>query len=207
MAIDKDKVYLKEIVTKNWPTTGFEKFNTSKPGTIVWDTGSLIDVILNEMMAHLTSSRHLIARSFNPTLNGSKLSSERILIASLPLLQSFLIAKASEVVDDLTRETKIRIEEFVVMQRVPYSQNHYLFENISKLRSKCLLDEVMASLPKGDKVVSVNPESLASTVRNVFTRNQEKSVDKHMAEEMQHALSSYGKVAQKIHRYCSHDLH
>ena len=33
--------------------------------------------------------------------------------------------------------------------------------------------------------------------KNIFQRNQERSVDDHMAEEMQHALNAYGKVALK----------
>jgi hypothetical protein len=120
---------------------------------------------------------------------------EAKLIASFPVFQSFLIAKASEVVEDLTRETRSRIEEFVEREKVPYTQNHYLFENVCKLRSQRLMDEVISSLPTGTK--TVNPASLAATVKNVFTRNQERSNDEHMAEEMQHALSGYGKVAFK----------
>jgi hypothetical protein len=122
---------------------------------------------------------------------------ESKLIASFPAFQRFLIAKASEVVEDLTRETRSRIEEFVEREKVPYTQNHYLFENVCKLRSQRLMDEVISSLPTGTNDVSVNPASLASTVKNVFTRNQERSVDEHMAEEMQHALNGYGKVAFK----------
>ena len=59
------------------------------------------------------------------------------------------------------------------------------------------MDEVISSLPPGINNVTVNPASLAATVKNVFTRNQERSNDAHMAEEMQHALSGYGKVAFK----------
>jgi len=122
---------------------------------------------------------------------------EAKLIASFPVFQSFLIAKATEVVEDLTRETRSRIEEFVEREKVPYTQNHYLFENVCKLRSQRLMDEVISSLPPGTNDVTVNPASLAATVKNVFTRNQERSNDEHMAEEMQHALSGYGKVAFK----------
>jgi len=80
---------------------------------------------------------------------------------------------------------------------VPYTQNHYLFENVCKLRSQHLKDEVISSLPSGTSNVSVNPKSLAAIVENVFTRNQERSNDEHMAEEMQHYLNGCGKVALK----------
>jgi hypothetical protein len=112
-------------------------------------------------------------------------------------LQTYLITKAAEVVDVLTRETKSRVYEFVEREKVPYTQNHYLFENVCKLRSQRLLDEVSRVLPQGDASITVNPKTLRSTVRNIFQRNQERSVDDHMAEEMQHALNAYGKVALK----------
>lgn len=112
-------------------------------------------------------------------------------------LQTYLVTKAAEVVDVLTRETKRRVLEFVEREKVPYTQNHYLFENVCKLRSQRLMDEVNQALPQGDDNHYVNPQSLRATVKNIFQRNQEKSVDDHMAEEMQHALNAYGKVALK----------
>lgn len=113
-------------------------------------------------------------------------------------LQTYLITKAAEVVDALTRETKSRVLEFVEREKVPYTQNHYLFENVCKLRSQRLMDEVTQALPQDTGInVSLNPETLRSTIKNIFQRNQERSVDDHMAEEMQHALNAYGKVALK----------
>ena len=120
---------------------------------------------------------------------------EAKLIASFPVFQSFLSAKASEVVEDLTQEARNRVEEFVEREKVPYTQNHYLFENVCKLRTQRLKDEVISSLPSGTS--TVNPASIAAIVENVFTRNQERSNDEHMAEEMQHYLNGYGKVALK----------
>eukprot|EP00984_Skeletonema_dohrnii_P035509 scaffold35367_cov233-Skeletonema_dohrnii-CCMP3373.AAC.1 len=113
-------------------------------------------------------------------------------------LQTYLITKAAEVVDALTRETKSRVLEFVKREEVPYTQNHYLFENVCKLRSQRLMDEVTQALPEDNgSSISVNPKTLRATVKNIFQRNQERSVDEHMAEEMQHALNAYGKVALK----------
>jgi len=122
-------------------------------------------------------------------------------IAPFPLFQTYLITKACEVVEYLARDTKRKIEQFIEREKVPYTQNHYLFENVCKLRSQRLMNEVLAALPQGSDfnkgTKSVNTYSLASTVKNVFQRNQERSVDDHMAEEMQNALNGYGKVALK----------
>lgn len=117
-----------------------------------------------------------------------------------PLLQSYLITKATEVVECVTKETSTKVKEFVEREKVPYTQNHYLFENVCKLRSERLMNEVLSSLPLSTStngLASINAASLRSTVKNVFQRNQERSVDDHMAEEMQNALNSYGKVALK----------
>jgi hypothetical protein len=122
---------------------------------------------------------------------------EAKLIASFHLFKSFLTAKASKVVEDLTIEARQRIEEFVTREKVPYTQNHYIFENLCKLRTQRLMDEVLSALPAGEEDVEVDPITLAAAVTNIFKRNQERSVDDHMAEEMQHALNSYGKVAMK----------
>lgn len=122
---------------------------------------------------------------------------EAMLITSFHLLKSFLTAKASKVVEDLTKEARQRMEEFVTREKVPYTQNHYIFENLFKVQSQRLMDEVLSALPAGEEDVEVDPATLAAAVTNIFKRNQERSVDNHMAEEMQHALNSYGKVAIK----------
>eukprot|EP00985_Skeletonema_marinoi_P030661 scaffold33231_cov80-Skeletonema_marinoi.AAC.1 len=67
-------------------------------------------------------------------------------------LQTYLITKAAEVVDALTRETKRRVLEFVEREKMPYTQNHYLFENVCKLRSHRLMDEVTRALPEDNGV-------------------------------------------------------
>ena len=245
---EKDKVYLKEIVTAKTPNTGSAASSKEKPGAIcivarrgvylklddvTYDELTPIERVLvrpnpewiKNIIRHnrpyelpiFTSTnvfKAIVADLINnewtqPTMDlldsTSKLMDtaaedfikETKLIAAFPVFQSFLIAKASEVVEDLTRETRSRIEEFVEREKVPYTQNHYLFENVCKLRSQRLMDEVISSLPTGTDNVTVNPASLAATVKNVFTRNQERSNDEHMAEEMQYALSGYGKVAFK----------
>ena len=57
------------------------------------------------------------------------------------------------------------------------------------------MDEVLASFPSDGTTVSSSVSR--SNVKNVFQRNQERSVDDHMAEDMQNALNAYGKVALK----------
>ena len=122
-------------------------------------------------------------------------------IKSIPLLAAYLCGKATEVVENLKQDVAVKVNEFICREKVPYTQNHYLFENVSKLRSQRLMDEVLAAISgtcgEGASQVVVVPSSIHSNIKNVFQRNQKKSVDDHMAEEMEHALNSYGKVALK----------
>lgn len=117
-------------------------------------------------------------------------------IDSLPALRQLLSWKSSEVVDKLKKEALVKVNEFVRREQVPYTQNHNLYENISKLRSMRLMDELLQMLGKHDaKGAKVDHSSVVATVHSVFERNQAKPMDDHMAEEMQHALDGYGKVA------------
>jgi Ca2+-binding EF-hand superfamily protein len=116
-------------------------------------------------------------------------------IESLPQFRQFLLLKSSEIVENLKEEALVNVVKLVARERTPYTQNHYLFENLSKLRSQRLMEEVMAMIGTGDG--EIDKSTVASVVKNVFERNQAKSMDDHMAEEMQHALNAYGKVALK----------
>ena len=120
-------------------------------------------------------------------------------IRSVPRLASFLGDKSAQAIKQLQKDTERKLMEFVQREKVPYTQDHYLYENLSKLRFQRLMDEVMQAIEgtnsDGDAVAPSRDVSAA--VRNVFERNQKKSVDEHMAEEMQHALNAYGKVAFK----------
>lgn len=115
-------------------------------------------------------------------------------IKSVPKLASFLDNKSTEAIKELQKDTERKLLEFVNREKVPYTQDHYLYENLSKLRSQRLMDEVMQVI---EGTGSNENAAVSTAVRNVFERNQKKSVDEHMAEEMQHALNAYGKVAFK----------
>ena len=116
-------------------------------------------------------------------------------IESLPNLRNFLKRTSTEVVEELKEESRKKIVDFVDRETIPYTQNHYLYENISKLRSKKLQDEMIAMI--GNDQGLIDKSAVIKIVQNVFERNQGRSMDDHMAEEMQNALNAYGKVALK----------
>lgn len=124
-------------------------------------------------------------------------------IKSIPNLASFLFDKSAETIKELLVDTERKLMEFVQREKVPYTQDHYLYENLSKFRSQRLMDEVMQAIDgtnvnrTADKEAVSSSYDVSTAVRNIFERNQKKSVDEHMAEEMQHALNAYGMVAFK----------
>jgi len=119
-----------------------------------------------------------------------------VTIASLPTLTKFLFSQASDVVQNIKEEAKDELEKFIERERTPYTQNHYLFENLSKLRTESLMEEVLSSVHQHTDDNTSNSD-LASTIQLIFERNQKRSIEEHMSEEMQNALDAYGKVAYK----------
>ena len=115
-------------------------------------------------------------------------------IDSLPRLRNFLAVKSKEIVYELKDEARAVVLAFIERERIPYTQNDSLFDNLSKLRSKRLMDEILVHVGgPGD----IDRASVETAIRTVFGRNQGRSMDDHMSEEMQHALNAYGKVSLK----------
>lgn len=124
------------------------------------------------------------------------------MIKSLPSLAKYLIRKSCDVVETIKQDTESEIKKFIEREQTPFTQNHYLFENLSKLRTQRLMDEVLASVSLHCNLQEKAPtesltDNLSSAIQNIFEMNQKRSIDDHMAEEMQNALDSYGKVAYK----------
>ena len=136
----------------------------------------------------------LMVRSSSNFINSVKT------IKSLPSLTDYLIRTSSEVVETIKEETANEISKFIDREKTaPFTQNHYVFENLIKLRSKPLMDDLLSSVrslsPDGDDRVSTN--DVTAAILNIFEKNERRSIDDHMSEELMNALDSYGKVAYK----------
>jgi hypothetical protein len=90
---------------------------------------------------------------------------------------------------------KEKVVDFIRREKVPYTQNHYLNENLSRVRSKRLEEGLREALSGSDIVIPRSTVNAANT--SVFQQDQKMSVDEHMADDMQHALDAYGKVSLK----------
>jgi len=116
-------------------------------------------------------------------------------LGRFPKFLKFLSRKCEDVVESATQETKKKLEDFIKAEKVPYSQDHYLFENIAKKRHQFLLERIKSTIP--EEPYSIESTEVLEIIENAFEANRKKSVDEHMAEEMLHILDGYGKVAVK----------
>ena len=145
-------------------------------------------------MKLLDFTASLMVRSSSNFINSVKT------MKSLPSLTDYLIRTSSEVVETIKEETANEISKFIEREKTaPFTQNHYVFENLIKLRSKPLMDDLLSSIrslsPDGDDRVSTN--DVTAAILNIFEQNERRSIDDHMSEELMNALDSYGKVAYK----------
>lgn len=75
----------------------------------------------------------------------------------------------------------------------PFIQNHYLFELLNKKRNEPLLHTLLQNFSDSD----INGKTVKETIKAAFAQNERKSIEEHVAFEMQITLDSYGKVAIK----------
>jgi hypothetical protein len=100
---------------------------------------------------------------------------------------------AKEELRNLLQQERVNLKNYIEDELDPYTQNHYLFENLSKKRNERLQHELILALSG----VACSEQQVHTIVNAVFERNQAKSVDHHVAEEMEAMLDAYGQVAMK----------
>jgi hypothetical protein len=110
-----------------------------------------------------------------------------------PLLLAFLEDQISLKLTSIYQRTTTDLENLLDMNKSPYTQNHYLFENIQKQRNQPLKRKLIMMLEnnKGDSAATV------AIVKAAFDETSKMDMNDHEASEMQIFLDSYGKVAAK----------
>lgn len=116
---------------------------------------------------------------------------------SLPIRFPFLFAFLDDIFDThlglLYLEAKKEMTEFLEMEKVAYTQNHYLFEIISIERNKHLKYKILKMI----EGVKNDNNQIMKIIETAFGANQRLSMEKHGALEMQIVLDAYGKVSAK----------
>ena len=112
--------------------------------------------------------------------------------------------KCGDIIKSASEVAKPEIEDHLIMETYPYTQDHYLFEIIAKKRSERLEEEILSALTaaggRADHISTtkyVASKSANGIVKDVFHRNQRMSIEDHMAEDMEVVLEAYGKVCSK----------
>jgi hypothetical protein len=112
-------------------------------------------------------------------------------------LRHFLMSRIPQTLQRCTALAKEDVVKFIEMEKKPYTQDHYLIENLAKKSNEWLRTEIMVALGLPCDNNRVFTDTVQSIVEAVFDKNQKKSIDTHMAEQMEHALDAYGKVVLK----------
>jgi hypothetical protein len=112
-------------------------------------------------------------------------------------LSRFLKLRATKVLQDCIDLTHEEIDKFIQREMKPYTQDHYVFENLAKKSNEWLKKGIIVALGPPDQDKTMTTAAIHKIVKAEFVKNQEKSVDQHMAEQMEHALDAFGKVTLK----------
>ena len=104
--------------------------------------------------------------------------------------------KMSVVVDTLHVDCKTSVDKILEQESHPYTNNHYLFENLMKERYKELYEKLSLA-------ATADPNNPArklvplDTIKSYVQANENLSYTEHATKELKMALSAYGKVAAK----------
>ena len=115
-----------------------------------------------------------------------------------PALRHLLEVKCQTVASSLIESAQTQVQTHLEIEKHPYTQDNILFDNIAQSRHRALKREIETAF-KLDKIKQVvyDTEAIKTIIDGVFERNEQKTVEEHMAEEMEIVLEAYGHVATK----------
>jgi hypothetical protein len=159
--------------------------------------------------------RVTVQRVVHETTGGTGRSESRY-----PGLQKWLVQQCRKVAEDLIQQAYEQVESHLMMEKQhPYTQDHNLFQNMAQARHANLKRELEVALRldhqesqpqqhSSSQVKLSNGKSTSSVMNTsrvaiqgildeVFERHSKKSVEDHMAEEMEIVLEAYGIIATR----------
>jgi hypothetical protein len=105
----------------------------------------------------------------------------------------------------LIQDARDQLQAHLQLEKHPYTQDFVLFENIAQARYRGLKRQLEVALRLDEKPGEgrsgggsgcvYDSEAIQTIIDGVFERNQKRSVEDTMAEEMEIVLEAYGKVA------------
>ena len=112
-----------------------------------------------------------------------------------PRLGRFVLRVCKKVISEAAANAKTKVEHFVDAEKKPYTQDRYIFENLSRNRNKFVLERIKSSMCRENGTISTT-EAL-HIVEAAFQADERKSVDEQIAADIMYLLDGYGKLAAK----------
>lgn len=106
-----------------------------------------------------------------------------------PLLKNHQKQQLLSLAETSYESTKIKMLDQLNSEMHPFTANHYLYENIKKMRNQRLLHKLTNAAKDGKVDLKV--------IEAVLLQTTNKSMSTHKVEELEIVLDSYGKVASK----------
>eukprot|EP00854_Cymbomonas_tetramitiformis_P012088 gene12088-14284_t len=158
-------------------------------------------VLFNKIVASMVSSdwsplcKELLQKAEN-TLGGSvQKAAAKGLPSRYPALRVHLQEQLDLMVAKECDKARTDLDSFLALERHPYTQNHYFFENICKNRNQRLKQQQLRMIEsrKADSAGKIFKSDVLASVTAAFEHNECMSCEDHMAQEMEVALEAYGK--------------
>jgi GTPase SAR1 family protein len=155
----------------------------------------IADFIEEDWRPHCTSLMNLTSDILLASVSESLLISNDIV--RFPKLNGLIKQQSIRVAQALLIEAQKQMNSHLDMEQHPYTQDDVLLENIAAARHISLKRELEVALRLDQDGVEFDTGAIKAIMESVFDRVRAKSVDQHIAEEMEIVLESYGKVATK----------
>ena len=179
--VELDPTWLKELIAEN-PTTDLPCFvNARVFNTIV---AEMVEDQWKPLCESLIRSRHTALSQMVTNLVNEAFPE------SYEYLRHVVLDKVNQVLQEWESASLLSAATALQREKTPFTLNHYLFDNIAKLRNSRLKNRLM-------RMVKGKTEGIEGIVQAVFDSVEKMSLEDCIAHEMQIVLDAYGKVAAK----------
>lgn len=113
-----------------------------------------------------------------------------------PLLQTLVQKECNLAMQHIFEQAFTQLESQIRTEKHPYTQDKMMFENLNEARFRRLRRELEVTM-RLDQERVYDSQAIKAMMDTVFERNQMKSVEEHMADEMETVLEIYGEIATR----------
>lgn len=136
---------------------------------------------LCEVLAHerYSALKHMVSNAVNEAFSENYKN-----------FRQAMTERVDNVLGELEKSSLGIVKDVLERETSPFTLNHYLFDNIAKLRNERLQQRLL-------QMLDGKTQGIESIVRAAFSSMEKMSLEDNIAYEMQIVLGAYGKVAAK----------